>query len=117
MATTDTVVRTITLPLALKRTQPTISHFHEAKAKDAERYPGAIVVLANSVIAQLGKPPTFAHWAAGLPRRWDSILRPPPRLTEIPAIAFSAQAGVRSSCFGVWDARRLERIAYLWCVF
>src|SRR4051794_9697498 len=54
MATTPNagVVRTITLPLALKDKRPRVSHYHEVRSVD-EPHAGAIIVLANSVLELL----------------------------------------------------------------
>lgn len=51
--TPDEIVRTLTVPFALNREQARVTHYHEAKPKDATHL-GAILVLANSVIDELG---------------------------------------------------------------
>ena len=53
MATSTTPV-TLALPFALRDAKPRTTHFAEVKHADGEKYLGAIVVLDNRVIEQLG---------------------------------------------------------------
>ena len=53
MATSTTPV-TLTLPFVLRDAKPRTTHFSEVKHADGEKYLGAIVVLDNRVLEQLG---------------------------------------------------------------
>jgi hypothetical protein len=51
---TSTTPVVLTVPFVLRDTKPRTTHFAEVKAEDAGKYLGAIVVLDNRVIEQLG---------------------------------------------------------------
>jgi hypothetical protein len=111
--TSETTLRTVTVPLVLKDAKPRVSHYHEVKADDA-RHAGVIIILANAVLEQAGvmgmQNLTLTVAASTLEDKPGLVFNPPieaPKPIPTPAEAEAEMARFQQSV-EVADAARAD---------